>query len=188
MKSQLGQPSGPSADEGINNEEVPLKDDVDYKKYFKMKSIMMPLGAIKNALVRDGRDPNIIDLNPNKSLKSQMGNVHKIKVTKKERKKNVRRKKIFWNPIDSNKLQKDSLWNIVQDHVRMSNIDYDQKEFEELFTESAEPSSRKKKEIVKKVAKKAVQAIDPKRSMNGGIVLSRLKTDHQKIAVYVDRM
>ena len=117
-----------------------------------------------------------------------MGNVHKIKVTKKERKKNVRRKKIFWNPIDSNKLQKDSLWNIVQDHVRMSNIDYDQKEFEELFTESAEPSSRKKKEIVKKVAKKAVQAIDPKRSMNGGIVLSRLKTDHQKIAVYVDRM
>ena len=188
LKSQLGQPSGPSADEGINNEEVPLKDDVDYKKYFKMKSIMMPLGAIKNALVRDGRDPNIIDLNPNKSLKSQMGNVHKIKVTKKERKKNVRRKKIFWNPIDSNKLQKDSLWNIVQDHVRMSNIDYDQKEFEELFTESAEPSSRKKKEIVKKVAKKAVQAIDPKRSMNGGIVLSRLKTDHQKIAVYVDRM
>merc|ERR1712028_323521 len=80
LKSQLGQLSGPSADEkeerlseSINEEEVPLKDDVDYKKYFKMKSMMMPLGAIKNALVRDGRDPNIIDFDPNKSLKSQLG-------------------------------------------------------------------------------------------------------------------
>jgi hypothetical protein len=30
------------------------------------------MGAVKNALVRDGLDPDIMDLDPNKSVASQM--------------------------------------------------------------------------------------------------------------------
>jgi hypothetical protein len=33
----------------------------------------LPAGAVKNALQRDGKDPSIIDLDPEKSLKSQSG-------------------------------------------------------------------------------------------------------------------
>jgi len=108
---------------------------------------------------------------------------------KRKKKKKIRRKKIYWNPVDPKKLKDDSLWNIVRDHIAMGSLEYDQKEFEELFTESAEAGAKeKKKGPAKKEAKKAVQAIDPKRSMNGGIVLSRIKTDREKVAEFVDKM
>jgi hypothetical protein len=32
----------------------------------------LPAGAVKNAILRDGKDPSIIDLDPEKSLKSQI--------------------------------------------------------------------------------------------------------------------
>ena len=71
----------------------------------------------------------------------------------------------------------------------MGNLDYDQKEFEELFTESTEAGAKKKKAgPTQKAEKKSVQAIDPKRSMNGGIVLSRIKTEREMIAEYVEQM
>jgi Subunit CCDC53 of WASH complex len=42
-----------------------------YSKYFKMKKMGLPLGAIKNAMERDGMDPAIMDLDPEKSLRAQ---------------------------------------------------------------------------------------------------------------------
>jgi hypothetical protein len=144
---------------------------------------------VKNALVRDGKDPAIMDLDPNKSVAFQMRKKKSSQNTKKPvKKKKVRRKKIYWNPIDPGKIKEDSMWNIVRDYVNMDKLNYDQKEFEELFTESADPADQKKDKKPSKEAKKLVQVIDPKRSMNGGIVLARLKTDHKKIAEYVDRM
>ena len=187
VKSQLG--GGAAVEEKDTG--IPLKDDPEFTKYFKMEKMGLPRDAVKNALVRDGKDPSIIDLDPNKSVAFQMkekSNPSAEKAIVKKKKKKVRRKKIYWNPIDPNKLQKDSLWNIVRDHVAMKNLSYDQKEFEELFIESAESTALKKKKAPQKEAKKLVQAIDPKRSMNGGIVLSRLKTDRKKVAEYVDKM
>merc|ERR1712238_167602 len=48
-----------------------LKEEPDCAKYFKMLKIGLPMGAVKNTLVRDGKDPMVIDLDPEKSLKSQ---------------------------------------------------------------------------------------------------------------------
>jgi len=73
----------------------------------------------------------------------------------------------------------------------MSNLRYDEKEFSELFTESADPNDQKTKKKKKSAAsqtKKLVQVIDGKRSMNGCIILKRLKMDYKKIADVVDRM
>jgi hypothetical protein len=50
-----------------------LKEDPEYEKYFKMLKMGLPIGAVKNAVQRDGKDPNIMDLDPNKSIKSQIG-------------------------------------------------------------------------------------------------------------------
>jgi hypothetical protein len=184
VKSQLG------AEIEEKDTGIPLKDDPEYAKYFKMEKMGLPRDAVKNALVRDGKDPGIIDLDRNKSLgfqmkmkKSSMGPKKPVK-----KKKKVRRKKIYWNPIDPGKIKEDSMWNIVRDYVAMDKLKYDQKEFEELFTESADPSDQKKTKKPQKEAKKLVQVIDPKRSMNGGIVLKGLKTDNKKIAEYVNHM
>merc|ERR1711997_1038564 len=59
-------------DEYFMDEDVPLKEDPDYIKYFKMLKMGLPMGAVKNALVRDGKDPAVIDLDTAKSLKSQI--------------------------------------------------------------------------------------------------------------------
>lgn len=172
---------------------IPMKDDPEYAKYFKMEKMGMPKDVVRNALIRDGKNPAILDFDQNMSVEFQL---KKLKSTssekpavKRKKKKKIRRKKIYWNPVDPKKLKDDSLWNIVRDHIAMGSLEYDQKEFEELFTESAEAGAKeKKKGPAKKEAKKAVQAIDPKRSMNGGIVLSRIKTDRQKVAEFVDKM
>eukprot|EP00536_Pseudo-nitzschia_multiseries_P013633 jgi/Psemu1/212264/e_gw1.595.26.1 len=188
LTSQLGGDALEEKDIG-----TPLKDDPEYAKYFKMEKMGLPRDAIRNALVRDGKDPSIIDFDPSLSVEYQLKKSKSVsaadKAIVKKKKKKVRRKKIYWNPIDPSKLKKDSLWNIVRDNVLMGNLDYDQKEFEELFTESAEAGAQKKTaKPAQKAEKKSVQAIDPKRSMNGGIVLSRIKTDWKSIAEYVDKM
>ena len=36
-----------------------------------MLKMGLPVGAVKNALQRDGKDPSVIDLDPEKSLKAQ---------------------------------------------------------------------------------------------------------------------
>ena len=184
VKSQLG------AEIEEKDSGIPLKDDPEYAKYFKMESMGLPLDAVKNALVRDGKDPGIIDLDRNKSIAFQMKMKKSSSGPKKpvKKKKKVRRKKIYWNPIDPGKIKEDSMWNIVRDYVAMDKLKYDQKEFEELFTESADPSDQKKTKKPQKEAKKLVQVIDPKRSMNGGIVLKGLKTENKKIAEYVNHM
>ena len=72
----------------------------------------------------------------------------------------------------------------------MGNLDYDEKEFEELFTES--PDARNLRRPVslssKTPKKKSVQVIDGKRSKNGGIILIRLKMKYEDISRVVDTM
>jgi len=66
----------------------------------------------------------------------------------------------------------------------METLEYDVKEFEDLFTESADPADRtkNKKKKTDTSQKKSVQVIDGKRSMNGGIILARLKVEYSTIA------
>ena len=178
-----------SAQQGKEEDGVPLKDDPEWSKYFKMMKMGLPLGAIQNAAERDGKDPTILELDHSKSIASQRKKSSSARSTAKKKKK-VRRKKIYWNPLDSKQIKADSIWSRVKGTVQMSQLSYDAKEFADLFTESTDPADRKasKKKKNPAVAKKSVQVIDGKRSMNGGIILARLKLDYKKIASMVDQM
>jgi len=50
----------------LAEEPVPIKDDPEYQKYFKMRKVGLPIQSIKQALVRDGKDPAIADIDPEK--------------------------------------------------------------------------------------------------------------------------
>jgi Formin Homology 2 Domain len=159
-----------------------------------MLKMGLPIGAVKNALLRDGKDMSIMDLDPEKSLSFQLarkgtggGN---RPVARKKVKKRVRRKKIYWTPIDPKKVVEGSLWDIVKGEFDMEKLSYDQVEFETLFTESTNPADKTKKEAKASTSKKkeAVQLIDGKRSMNGGIILARLKMTFSQIADMVNIM
>ena len=177
-KSLASQQGGGGADEEDKEEEQeeeadtgpPLKDDPTYAKYFKMLKVGLPIGAVKNACTRDNVDPSVMDLDPEKSLTSQRGKSSSAATSaKKEKKPKVRRKKLYWTPIDEKKIEKDSLWSIVRGSINMSQLKYDTSEFEDLFTDKLE-----KKKIKSPAAggaagggggggpKKSVQVIDGK--------------------------
>jgi len=59
-------------DKGEKTFDGPLEDDPKYRKYFKMLKVGLPMGAVKNALQRDWINPNIMDLDPMKSIASQL--------------------------------------------------------------------------------------------------------------------
>ncbi|KAL7495540.1 hypothetical protein ACHAWT_005507 [Skeletonema menzelii] len=177
----------------------PLKEDEKYQKYFKMLKMGLPMGAVKNAMTRDGLDPTIMDLDHDKSeeyqkaMASQKGkkkNVVKKKVSKEPKKPKVRRKKIFWSPIEESKVDDNSLWSMIKGSYDFESLKVDQAEFESLFTDTSKPGD-KKKETAKPAAskqKKSVQVIDAKRGMNGGIILARLKIEFSALADMVAEM
>ena len=184
------QPSGTSTVDTVDSG-PPLKDDPEYSKYFKMLSVGLPPPAVQNAMSRDGKDPKILDLDPNKSVASQL-KTDTAKRAPAKKKKKVRRKKIYWTPIDPGQIKEDSLWSIVKGKLSMTQLNYDVKEFEDLFTESTDPADKKQKKPKKsggeKKEKKSVQVIDGKRSMNGGIILLRLRMAYNTIASMIDKM
>jgi len=209
LSSQLkGQDTGP-----------PLKDDPDYSKYFKvsvqsvicftisyytvltntafyslqMLKMGLPMGAVQNAMQKDGKDTSIITLDPEKSLSSQQSS--KQKEAKKQPAKpkgpKVARKRLHWNKIDESKLSENSFWNQAKDEsLQLVGLDFDNEEFASLFTSEVgkKPATPKKEETKKTSSKQKVQLIDGRRRMNGSILLSKFKVDYKVLARQVDNM
>lgn len=157
------------------------------------------MGAVHNAILRDGLDPSIMDLDPEKSLEYQNA-IAFGKGEKKEKKTlplneskkpKVKRKKIFWSPIEESKIDDNSLWSMIKGTIDFDSLKIDQDEFESLFTDTSHPADKKKVPHEKpgeSKQKKSVQAIDAKRGMNGGIVLARIKVEFAVLAEMVTGM
>ncbi len=159
------------------------------------------MGAVQNAMQRDGLDPAIMDFDPEKSIEYQKAMASgKGKTKKKTKKKSsvkepkkpkVRRKKIFWSPIEETKIDDNSLWAQIKGTFDFDSLKVDQDEFASLFTDTSNPADKKKvandkpKETKQK---KSVQVIDAKRGMNGGIILARIKIDFTVLADMVTEM
>lgn len=141
---------------------------------------------------------SIMELDPEKSveyqkaLASRKKSILKKKSAKKEpRKPKVRRKKIYWSPIEESKIDDNSLWSMIKGSFEFNSLKIDQDEFESLFTDTSNPADKKKAAAEKPTGpkqKKSVQVIDAKRGMNGGIILARLKVDFPVLAQMVDGM
>ena len=157
------------------------------------------MGAVQNALQRDGHDPSIMDLNPEKSVEYQkaMSSRKSKKKTKKKtpkkdpKKPKVRRKKIFWSPIEESKINDNSMWSMIKGSYDFDSLKVDQDEFASLFTDTSNPADKKKATKEKpneSKQKKSVQVIDAKRGMNGGIILARIKIEFPLLAEMVTKM
>lgn len=146
----------------------------------------LPVGAVKNAMVKDGKDPKVIELDPEKSLSQHEAEMDSEEDDDKEAIEvaNVpkrRRKKLDWKPIGKEKVDKASIWGDMSSY----NLDLDMEEFDTLFVAQASPDQKKKKTPNKDTPKKkkaSVQVISGKRGMNCGISLARVKVDFGIIA------
>ena len=199
----------------------PLKDDPEYAKFFKvsvsgachvdlpllscgliqhsslfftlqMLKMGIPMGAVQNALKKEGKDTNIINLDPEKSLASQQPSKATKEAQKPTKPKGpkVARKRLHWNKIDESKLSANSFWNQAKgESLQLEGLDFDNEEFASLFTSEVGKKPAKKEETKKPLSsKQKVQLIDGRRRMNGSILLSKFKVDYKVLARQVDNM
>ena len=62
-KNYEAQIAPPKAEQDEAPSGPPMKSDPRFEKYWKMKGVGLPEGAIRNALVRDGFDDAVYELN-----------------------------------------------------------------------------------------------------------------------------
>ncbi|GMI09629.1 hypothetical protein TrVE_jg9695 [Triparma verrucosa] len=174
-----------------------LKDDERFTKYFKMRKMGLPVGAVQNAMVKDGLDPKIIEYDPEKSLSQHEAEKEDEAddspvVEEKPKAPKRRRKKLDWKPIGKDKVDKDSIWGDVSG----LNLDLDMEEFDTLFVAQPSPDQKQKKAAAAatnkdgtpKKKKASVQVINPKRGMNCGISLARIKVAFPVVAEAIDML
>jgi hypothetical protein len=168
---------------------VPLKEDPKYDKYFKMLKIGLPMGAVQNAMERDGLDGSVMDGDHNLPAggASSGGEEDGSARDANKPKDTHRRTRLHWDTL--RKVRKNSLWAKIDQDEELEEIDIDEDEFAELFQAELTPVDTKKARsngLNKKGA--AVRVIDSKRANNGGIILARLKLTHDEMADAVDRI
>lgn len=168
--------------ESKDNAGIPLKEDPRFAKYFKMLKLGLPLGAVKNAMERDGEDPSIMDGDHNAPAHTTM----KVKEETKEAqpKDKYRRTRVHWDTLGQ--VKSTSVWAMVNQDPDVEDIEIDESEFAELFQAEVGQVPVLDSNTSKKV--NAVKVIDPKRANNGGIVLARLKITYEEMAVAIDTM
>uniref|UniRef100_A0A7S4W5J3 FH2 domain-containing protein n=1 Tax=Ditylum brightwellii TaxID=49249 RepID=A0A7S4W5J3_9STRA len=161
---------------------VPLKDDPAYAKYFKMLKVGMPMGAVQNAMQRDGVDPTIMDGDHNLPAGNKNENSDSLEgggPGSKKKKDTHRRARLHWDIL--RKVRSNSIWALVDKDPDVEKIHIDENEFASLFQAELKPSSQ---QIIGNSDNKraVVKVIDPKRANNGGIILARLKMSYEEIA------
>ena len=159
------------------SEAVPLKDDPKYTKYFKMLKMGLPMGAVKNAMERDGVDSSIMDGDHS----APPGGAKQAKSAKVPKDK-FRRTRVHWET--HNTIRSNTIWAMVSRDPDVSELDVDEEEFCNLFQAESKPSARQSPS--KTTEKDAVKVIDKKRANNGGITLARIKLSYEDIARAVD--
>lgn len=168
---------------------VPLKQDPKYARYFKMLNIGLPMGAVKNAMERDGLDASVMDRDHNlPATVSSVGEPEQGGATREEKKvkDTHRRTRLHWDT--ARKVRSNSLWAKIDQDEELEGIQIDEDEFQELFQAELTPVDTTKARLVQTKKGAAVRVIDSKRANNGGIILARLKMTHDELADAVDRI
>lgn len=166
----------------LTSEAVPLKDDPKYTKYFKMLKMGLPMGAVKNAMERDGVDSSVMDKDPAAppgDAKQATGAFRAVKVPKDK----FRRTRIHWET--HNTIRSNTMWAMVNRDPDVSELEVDEEEFCSLFQAESKPCTRQPSPSGT-TEKGAVKVIDKKRANNGGITLARIKLSYEEIARAVD--
>jgi hypothetical protein len=177
IEGDLNKPAPDPKPEG-----VPLKEDPAYAKYFKMLKLGLPMGAVKNAMERDGVDSSVMDGDHNAPASSLNSN---SPATAKREKDTHRRTRLHWDTLGQ--VKSNTVWAMVEEDQELEQIEIDEKEFTNLFQAEIKASSAPT-ERSNSAPRNVVQVIDPKRANNGGIILARLRMSYDDMAKAVERM
>ncbi|CAJ1945969.1 unnamed protein product [Cylindrotheca closterium] len=214
LGASLTTPATPTRKNGANknastdlNQNLPLKKDPRFEKYFRMLKVGMPLAHVKHAMQRDGINPDVMDQDHNKPAnsgnKNETSDISMPKRQPRRRKRNSepRRARFRWNKISN--FFTESIWGDLSDDETIKSIDIDEEEFTELFQaqvvteestkQAAAAAAQQRHESIggnmkKKKMGSAVRVIDAKRANNGGISLARIKMTFDQMSQTVEQM
>ncbi len=155
-------------------------------KYLRMLKMGIPRQGVENKMMEEGLDPALLDGGGDReaSLKLTGAAVEAPPAPAKKKKKKkdqIRRKKLFWEVNDSDLATKEgSIWASRDED---GPVEINQKQFKELFTESPKEKAEDKKdtEEPKEQKKKELNILDPRRSQNAAIALSRIRMKNAEI-------
>lgn len=146
--------------------------------------MQLPLEAVKNALQRDGKDPSIVHLDPNKSLKSQTKSEPKGGMRENNHPTDkFRRTRVHWETHDV--IRSNTVWAMVNRDPDVARLNVDEEEFTSLFQAESKPIHQSAP-TAGATEQGAVKVIDKKRANNGGITLARIKLSYKEVAAAVD--
>jgi hypothetical protein len=165
---------------------VPLKDDPKYEKYFKMLKMGLPMGAVQNAMERDGLDSSVMARDHSLPANGNAAGGEVCTPAENLPKDTHRRTRLHWDTM--RKVRSNSLWAKIDQDEEIEEIDIDEEEFAQLFQAELAPTMNKSRPGASTKRGAAVRVIDSKRANNGGIILARLKMTHDEMADAVDRM
>lgn len=170
---------------------VPLKEDPTYAKYFKMLKLGLAMGAVKNAMERDGMDPSVMDGDHNAPVNAAKGAGGAVTPSSKiKRQKDThRRTRLHWDTLGE--VNENSVWAMVEEDEELEQIEIDENEFATLFQAEIKATGANPASMGARGGgggKNVVQVIDPKRANNGGIILARLRMSYDDMAIAVDTM
>jgi hypothetical protein len=149
-------------------------------KYTKMINMGIPIGAVHNAMLRDGLDPSTL----NKGSFQPIHTRHQVQKTTGSTPK-FRRTRLHWEAHGG--VRSNTVWGMVKRDPDVAALKYDEDEFEHLFrSKTASRSVRYNASSSSNAG--GVKVIDPKRANNGGIILARIKLSHNEIARAVDTL
>jgi hypothetical protein len=123
--------------------QIPLKDMPQFAPYFKMLKMGLPKGAVKHKMTKEGLDPAVLDMDPEKPPNSAKPKAAGAAVAKKVVPKK-RRKKLHWNTVADDRITENSIWATGDD----DEIDFgedDLTEMDSLFQASSSPNTAKAK-------------------------------------------
>ena len=154
-----------------------LVENPTLAKYRNMMKMGLPIGAIKNAMTRDGVDPSLWDSDRTEVCKLPTAS----KVMTKDK---YRRTRLHWEPHAGS--SSNTLWDMIKHDPDIAAIRVDEEEFGSLFRSEREQTSMST--TLKLPEHGSVKIIDSKRANNGGIILARVKLSYVEIAHAIDTL
>jgi len=181
-----------------------LKDDPEYTKYFKMLRMHLPKGAVKSKMRAEGKDPTVLDMDPDGPSPSV--SQPKVKRTgggfqlpprppkypkKVSEKPPVPMRALFWQRIQIEDLD-DTVWCKLKDDTVPLDPEKLMTQFSKAVKKADRPdtptSSGVDEDAAKKEKKKEINILDPKVLQNVGIALAKYRMHISDIRLAILRM
>lgn len=156
--------------------DIKVGEDPRFKPFFKMLAVGVPRDAVKQKMIKQGFDPEILDMDPEEFSPVDGSNINpnKKKTKRKKPDDGMQWKKLYWQPVDVPQPGPGVLRTVWTRDFGFELLDHEKQELRNLFSikiteaKQAEGPSAAERE-------KSTQILEATRAQNVSILLSKFR-------------